>query len=73
MAHTGQEVKLWRVFLHLDQSTVGTLSGNPLAMAAGIMTLDLLDEQAYDRLEELASYYKLMLNLFKARQSNAPR
>ena len=31
----------------------GTLSGNPLAMAAGIMTLDLLDEQAYDRLEEL--------------------
>ena len=31
----------------------GTLSGNPLAMAAGIMTLDLLDEAAYDRLEEL--------------------
>ena len=31
----------------------GTLSGNPLAMAAGIMTLDLLDNDAYDRLEEL--------------------
>ena len=31
----------------------GTLSGNPLAMAAGIMTLDLLDEAAYDRLESL--------------------
>lgn len=31
----------------------GTLSGNPLAMAAGIKTLDLLDEEAYDRLEEL--------------------
>ena len=31
----------------------GTLSGNPLAMAAGIMTLDLLDSAAYDRLEEL--------------------
>ena len=31
----------------------GTLSGNPLAMAAGIMTLDLLDSDAYDRLEEL--------------------
>ena len=31
----------------------GTLSGNPLAMAAGIMTLDLLDEPAYDRLEQL--------------------
>ena len=31
----------------------GTLSGNPLAMAAGIMTLDLLDDDAYDRLEQL--------------------
>ncbi len=31
----------------------GTLSGNPLAMAAGIMTLDLLDDSAYDRLETL--------------------
>lgn len=31
----------------------GTLSGNPLAMAAGIMTLDLLDEDAYDYLEQL--------------------
>ena len=31
----------------------GTLSGNPLAMAAGIKTLDLLDEDAYDRLEQL--------------------
>jgi glutamate-1-semialdehyde 2,1-aminomutase len=31
----------------------GTLSGNPLAMAAGIKTLDLLDDDAYDRLEEL--------------------
>ena len=31
----------------------GTLSGNPLAMAAGIMTLDMLDDKAYDRLEKL--------------------
>ena len=31
----------------------GTLSGNPLAMAAGIMTLDMLDDKAYDRLENL--------------------
>jgi glutamate-1-semialdehyde 2,1-aminomutase len=29
----------------------GTLSGNPLAMAAGIATLDLLDDEAYARLE----------------------
>ena len=31
----------------------GTLSGNPLAMAAGMMTIDLLDDSAYDRLESL--------------------
>ena len=30
----------------------GTLSGNPLAMAAGVATLDLLDAAAYARLEE---------------------
>ena len=29
----------------------GTLSGNPLAMAAGVATIDLLDEAAYERLE----------------------
>ncbi len=29
----------------------GTLSGNPLAMAAGIAAIDLLDQAAYDRLE----------------------
>jgi glutamate-1-semialdehyde 2,1-aminomutase len=32
----------------------GTLSGNPLAMAAGMATLDLLDEAAYARLEMLS-------------------
>ncbi len=31
----------------------GTLSGNPLAMASGVATLDLLDETAYARLEEM--------------------
>ncbi|MEK7862358.1 MAG: aminotransferase class III-fold pyridoxal phosphate-dependent enzyme, partial [Chloroflexota bacterium] len=31
----------------------GTLSGNPLAMAAGAATLDLLDDAAYARLEEI--------------------
>jgi glutamate-1-semialdehyde 2,1-aminomutase len=30
----------------------GTLSGNPLAMAAGIATLDLLDDDAYATLED---------------------
>ncbi|MGC8783754.1 MAG: glutamate-1-semialdehyde 2,1-aminomutase [Armatimonadota bacterium] len=33
----------------------GTLSGNPLAMAAGLATLRELGEEVYSRLEELAS------------------
>ena len=34
----------------------GTLSGNPLAMAAGLATLEVLrDERAYDRLEALSA------------------
>lgn len=33
----------------------GTLSGNPLAMAAGLATLDLLDEEAYHTLERTSA------------------
>jgi glutamate-1-semialdehyde 2,1-aminomutase len=33
----------------------GTLSGNPLAMAAGLATLRLLDDHAYDRLETIGA------------------
>ena len=33
----------------------GTLSGNPLAMAAGVATIDLLDDDAYEFLEALGS------------------
>ena len=33
----------------------GTLSGNPLAMAAGLATLSLLDDAAYARLESLSA------------------
>lgn len=33
----------------------GTLSGNPLAMAAGLTTLEMLDDAAYDYMEELGS------------------
>jgi glutamate-1-semialdehyde 2,1-aminomutase len=33
-----------------DVYQAGTLSGNPLAMAAGLATLELLDEPAYERL-----------------------
>ncbi len=34
----------------------GTLSGNPLAMAAGIATLSLLDTSAYERLERSSGH-----------------
>jgi len=34
----------------------GTLSGNPLAMAAGLATLHLLDEVAYERLAQTAAW-----------------
>ena len=34
----------------------GTLSGNPLAMAAGAKTLDLLDSDAYDYLNRLGEF-----------------
>ncbi|HOK78116.1 MAG TPA: glutamate-1-semialdehyde 2,1-aminomutase [Verrucomicrobiota bacterium] len=33
----------------------GTLSGNPLAMAAGIASLEMLDQTTYERLEQLGS------------------
>jgi len=33
----------------------GTLSGNPLAMAAGLRTLELLNDEAYDQLERLGA------------------
>jgi glutamate-1-semialdehyde 2,1-aminomutase len=36
-----------------DVYQAGTLSGNPLAVAAGRATLDLLDDAAYRRLGEL--------------------
>ncbi|HLQ05825.1 MAG TPA: glutamate-1-semialdehyde 2,1-aminomutase [Verrucomicrobiae bacterium] len=41
----------------------GTLSGNPLAMAAGVATLDLLDASAYARLEALGVALELGLGV----------
>ncbi len=37
-----------------DVYQAGTLSGNPLATAAGLATLELLDSAAYDRLESIS-------------------
>jgi glutamate-1-semialdehyde 2,1-aminomutase len=38
-----------------DVYQAGTLSGNPLAVAAGLATLGLLDDAAYERLERTTS------------------
>jgi glutamate-1-semialdehyde 2,1-aminomutase len=41
----------------------GTLSGNPVAMAAGLETLKVLEnEDGYSRLEKLGSYFEQVLN-----------
>ena len=36
----------------------GTLSGNPVAVTAGIETLKHLDQRAYDQLEKLGAYFE---------------
>lgn len=41
----------------------GTLSGNPLAMAAGATTLDLLDGEAYDYMEKLGTLLEEQMNI----------
>ena len=51
----------------------GTLSGNPLAMAAGIKTLDLLDEKAYDRLEMLGQILQDSVELVLEKHGNPMR
>ncbi|HEX4743260.1 MAG TPA: glutamate-1-semialdehyde 2,1-aminomutase [Candidatus Limnocylindria bacterium] len=51
----------------------GTLSGNPLAMAAGVATLDLLDDAAYDRLEHLGASLEASLVDAAARAGIAAR
>ncbi len=49
-----------------DVYQAGTLSGNPLAVAAGLATLELLDEAAYARLS--ASTERLAAGLREAAQ-----
>ncbi len=53
-AYGGPEALMTRVAPAGDVYQAGTLSGNPLATAAGLATLALLDAAAYDRLEVLA-------------------
>jgi glutamate-1-semialdehyde 2,1-aminomutase len=50
-AYGGATVLMERVAPAGDVYQAGTLSGNPLAMAAGLATLELLHDSAYERLE----------------------
>ncbi|MBX7110708.1 MAG: glutamate-1-semialdehyde 2,1-aminomutase [Dehalococcoidia bacterium] len=56
-AYGGPRALMERMAPAGDVYQAGTLSGNPLAMAAGIATLDALaaDEDAYHRLDELGA------------------
>jgi glutamate-1-semialdehyde 2,1-aminomutase len=52
-AYAGRRDLMERVAPSGDVYQAGTLSGNPLATAAGLATLRLLDDDAYARLEKL--------------------
>jgi glutamate-1-semialdehyde 2,1-aminomutase len=54
-AYAGRRDLMERIAPAGDVYQAGTLSGNPLAVAAGLATLELLDEGAYDRLERTTS------------------
>ena len=54
-AYAGSRELMERVAPAGDVYQAGTLSGNPLATAAGLATLGLLDAGAYARLEEIAA------------------
>jgi glutamate-1-semialdehyde 2,1-aminomutase len=51
-AYAGPRELMERIAPAGDVYQAGTLSGNPLATAAGLATLRLLDDAAYERLEE---------------------
>ena len=54
-AYAGSHELLERVAPAGDVYQAGTLSGNPLATAAGLATLQLLDAAAYERLDQLTA------------------
>jgi glutamate-1-semialdehyde 2,1-aminomutase len=54
-AYAGRRDLMERVAPAGDVYQAGTLSGNPLATAAGLATLELLDAAAYDRLAAAAT------------------
>jgi glutamate-1-semialdehyde 2,1-aminomutase len=63
-AYGGAAVLMERIAPAGDVYQAGTLSGNPLAVAAGLATLELLGDRAYERLERVTE--KLAGGLAKA-------
>jgi glutamate-1-semialdehyde 2,1-aminomutase len=54
-AYAGRRELMERIAPAGDVYQAGTLSGNPLAVAAGLATLGLLDTAAYDRLDRVTA------------------
>jgi glutamate-1-semialdehyde 2,1-aminomutase len=54
-AYAGRRDLMERIAPEGDVYQAGTLSGNPLAVVAGLATLDLLDDAAYERLDRITS------------------
>ena len=54
-AYGGRRALMERIAPAGDVYQAGTLSGNPLAVAAGRATLDELNPDAYERLRELTT------------------
>jgi glutamate-1-semialdehyde 2,1-aminomutase len=54
-AYGGPAVLMERIAPAGDVYQAGTLSGNPLAVAAALATFELLDEAAYERLDRLTA------------------
>jgi glutamate-1-semialdehyde 2,1-aminomutase len=54
-AYAGPRELMQRIAPAGDVYQAGTLSGNPLAVAAGLATLELLDDDAYARLERVTA------------------
>ena len=65
-AYAGRRDLMERIAPSGDVYQAGTLSGNPLATAAGLATLRLLDEGAYARLEELTRQLAVGLQELRA-------
>ena len=70
-AYGGPEVLMEQIAPAGEVYQAGTLSGNPLAIAAGLATLELLDERAYRRLAETTEQLAEGLRAAAAREGVA--